>query len=312
MAEIQTRLAYVCCVRQLESVRSSDYCEYLRPPIDSYGTLDFGKFTEICVSAWGVASVPVSASLPALSSGSTKSGPCMRSRGLCRRWGLAPGPGVSGSPGWGLAPSPGVPTVCVQEVGYQHGRTVFDIWGRSGVLEKMLQDRQGTSKMKACDVSVWPAGSPPSVPAPVTCPPTVIGAGLPAACSFSEHLLNCSCCSAPRRPGTVMAVALGSVPSPLPLQPPALVVFVVGEHGGLGGGLSSTPHPHPELGSLGKRGQPGAVASGHGERWPWPDVPCALALQVLTCPNASFTDLAEIVSRIEPPQVAVVDGELNA
>lgn len=51
MAEIQTRLAYVCCVRQLEMVKNSDYCEYLRPPIDSYRTLDFGKFDEICVSA---------------------------------------------------------------------------------------------------------------------------------------------------------------------------------------------------------------------------------------------------------------------
>ncbi|OXB66490.1 hypothetical protein ASZ78_011605, partial [Callipepla squamata] len=48
MAEIQTRLAYVCCVRQLEMVKSSDYCEYIRPPIDRYGTLDFGKFDEIC------------------------------------------------------------------------------------------------------------------------------------------------------------------------------------------------------------------------------------------------------------------------
>uniref|UniRef100_A0A667IFC9 lysophospholipase n=1 Tax=Lynx canadensis TaxID=61383 RepID=A0A667IFC9_LYNCA len=93
MAEIQTRLAYVCCVRQLEMVKNSEYCEYLRPPIDSYGTLDFGKFNEIC------------------------------------------------------------------EVGYQHGRTVFDIWGRSGVLEKMLQDRQGTSKMKACDVLTCPNAS---------------------------------------------------------------------------------------------------------------------------------------------------------
>ncbi|XP_066222663.1 patatin-like phospholipase domain-containing protein 7 isoform X1 [Saccopteryx leptura] len=93
MAEIQTRLAYVCCVRQLEVVRNSDYCEYLRPPIDSYSTLDFGKFTEIC------------------------------------------------------------------EVGYQHGRTVFDIWKRSGVLEKMLQDRQGTSKMKAVDVLTCPNAS---------------------------------------------------------------------------------------------------------------------------------------------------------
>uniref|UniRef100_A0A673YYV8 lysophospholipase n=1 Tax=Salmo trutta TaxID=8032 RepID=A0A673YYV8_SALTR len=75
MAEIQTRLAYVCCVRQLESVKSSDYCEYIRPPIDRYRTLEFGKFDEIA------------------------------------------------------------------EVGYQHGKTVFDVWSRSGVVEKMLKDR---------------------------------------------------------------------------------------------------------------------------------------------------------------------------
>ena len=71
MAEIQSRLAYVCCVRQLELVRSSDYCEYLRPPIDGYGTLDFGKFTEICVSAGGrqgqgVLHLPASSQPPAL------------------------------------------------------------------------------------------------------------------------------------------------------------------------------------------------------------------------------------------------------
>lgn len=35
------------------------------------------------------------------------------------------------------------------------------------------------------------------------------------------------------------------------------------------------------------------------------------SLQVLTCPNASFTDLAEIVSRIEPAKVTAVDGELG-
>ncbi|XP_037608206.1 patatin-like phospholipase domain-containing protein 7a isoform X2 [Sebastes umbrosus] len=75
MAEIQTRLAYVCCVRQLESVKSSDYCEYIRPPIDRYRTLEFGKFDEIA------------------------------------------------------------------EVGYQHGKTVFDVWIRSGVVEKMMKDR---------------------------------------------------------------------------------------------------------------------------------------------------------------------------
>ncbi|XP_047425884.1 patatin-like phospholipase domain-containing protein 7a [Mugil cephalus] len=75
MAEIQTRLAYVCCVRQLESVKNSDYCEYIRPPIDRYRTLEFGKFDEIA------------------------------------------------------------------EVGYQHGKTVFDVWSRSGVVDKMLKDR---------------------------------------------------------------------------------------------------------------------------------------------------------------------------
>uniref|UniRef100_A0A670KAD1 lysophospholipase n=1 Tax=Podarcis muralis TaxID=64176 RepID=A0A670KAD1_PODMU len=88
MAEIQTRLAYVCCVRQLEMVKSSEYCEYIRPPIDRYGTLDFGKFDEIC------------------------------------------------------------------EVGYQHGRTVFNVWCRSGVLDKMLKDRQELCKSKLPGVSI--------------------------------------------------------------------------------------------------------------------------------------------------------------
>uniref|UniRef100_A0A8C2U4G6 lysophospholipase n=1 Tax=Coturnix japonica TaxID=93934 RepID=A0A8C2U4G6_COTJA len=88
MAEIQTRLAYVCCVRQLEMVKNSDYCEYIRPPIDRYGTLDFGKFDEIC------------------------------------------------------------------EVGYQHGKTVFGVWSRSGVLDKMLRDKHETYKTKTSDVSV--------------------------------------------------------------------------------------------------------------------------------------------------------------
>uniref|UniRef100_A0A8B9CR36 lysophospholipase n=1 Tax=Anser brachyrhynchus TaxID=132585 RepID=A0A8B9CR36_9AVES len=87
MAEIQTRLAYVCCVRQLEMVKNSEYCEYIRPPIDRYGTLEFGKFDEIC------------------------------------------------------------------EVGYQHGKTVFGVWCRSGVLDKMLKDRQEICKSKTSDVS---------------------------------------------------------------------------------------------------------------------------------------------------------------
>ncbi|XP_073727484.1 patatin-like phospholipase domain-containing protein 7a [Misgurnus anguillicaudatus] len=75
MTEIQARLAYVCSVRQLESVKNSDYCEYIRPPIDRYRTLEFGKFDEISV------------------------------------------------------------------MGYQHGKTVFDVWCRSGVVEKMMKDR---------------------------------------------------------------------------------------------------------------------------------------------------------------------------
>ncbi|KAK2509826.1 LOW QUALITY PROTEIN: hypothetical protein MC885_017495 [Smutsia gigantea] len=47
MAEIQSRLAYVSCVQQLEVVKSSSYCEYLRPPIDCFKTMDFGKFDQI-------------------------------------------------------------------------------------------------------------------------------------------------------------------------------------------------------------------------------------------------------------------------
>ncbi|XP_041428216.1 patatin-like phospholipase domain-containing protein 7 isoform X1 [Xenopus laevis] len=93
MAEIQTRLAYVCCVRQLEMVKNNDYCEYIRPPIDRYGTLEFGKFDEIC------------------------------------------------------------------DVGYQHGKTVFNVWGRSGVIDKMLKDRQETCKTKTSDINTCPNAS---------------------------------------------------------------------------------------------------------------------------------------------------------
>ncbi|XP_072285464.1 patatin-like phospholipase domain-containing protein 7 isoform X5 [Pyxicephalus adspersus] len=93
MAEIQTRLAYVCCVRQLEMVKNSEYCEYIRPPIDRYGTLEFGKFDEIC------------------------------------------------------------------DVGYQHGKTVFNVWSRSGVIDKMLKDRQETCKSKTSDLNTCPNAS---------------------------------------------------------------------------------------------------------------------------------------------------------
>lgn len=38
----------------------------------------------------------------------------------------------------------------------------------------------------------------------------------------------------------------------------------------------------------------------------WNDAVCIF--QVVTCPNASFTDLAEIVSRIEPVKNALIEG----
>ncbi|KAM8865714.1 patatin-like phospholipase domain-containing protein 7 isoform 1-T1 [Synchiropus picturatus] len=95
MAEIQSRLAYVCCVRQLELVKDSDYCEYIRPPIDRYGTLEFGKFDEIA------------------------------------------------------------------EVGYQHGKTLFDVWQRSGVVDSMLKDRHQEEfhKTKTAHVVTCPNAS---------------------------------------------------------------------------------------------------------------------------------------------------------
>ncbi|XP_077600374.1 patatin-like phospholipase domain-containing protein 7 [Stigmatopora nigra] len=95
MAEIQTRLAYVCCVRQLELVKGCDYCEYIRPPIDRYGTLEFGKFDEIA------------------------------------------------------------------EVGYQHGKTLFGVWQRSNVVDSMLKDRHQEEfhKTKSSHVVTCPNAS---------------------------------------------------------------------------------------------------------------------------------------------------------
>ena len=48
--EIQSRLAYVSCVGKLESVKAASragHCEYVRPPIDKYSTMQFGSFDEI-------------------------------------------------------------------------------------------------------------------------------------------------------------------------------------------------------------------------------------------------------------------------
>ncbi|KAK7745736.1 phosphatidylcholine and lysophosphatidylcholine phospholipase [Diatrype stigma] len=47
LAEIQARLAYVSSVDALERAKMMPGCIYMRPPVDDYGTLDFGKFDEI-------------------------------------------------------------------------------------------------------------------------------------------------------------------------------------------------------------------------------------------------------------------------
>jgi len=46
-ADVQNRLAYVSCIRQLEEVKKAEYVDYIRPPIDKYGTLQFDAFDEI-------------------------------------------------------------------------------------------------------------------------------------------------------------------------------------------------------------------------------------------------------------------------
>lgn len=52
LAEIQARLAYVSSVDALEKAKAMPGCNYMRPPIDPYGTLDFGKFDEIYLTGY--------------------------------------------------------------------------------------------------------------------------------------------------------------------------------------------------------------------------------------------------------------------
>ncbi|EME77313.1 uncharacterized protein MYCFIDRAFT_205464 [Pseudocercospora fijiensis CIRAD86] len=47
LSEIQARLAYVSSVDNLARAKNIPGCRYMRPPIETYGTLDFGKFDEI-------------------------------------------------------------------------------------------------------------------------------------------------------------------------------------------------------------------------------------------------------------------------
>jgi lysophospholipid hydrolase len=47
LSEIQARLAYVSSNDNLERAKTTPGCRYMRPPIEEYGTLEFGKFDEI-------------------------------------------------------------------------------------------------------------------------------------------------------------------------------------------------------------------------------------------------------------------------
>ncbi|KAL4932468.1 lysophospholipase [Aspergillus undulatus] len=47
LSEIQARLAYVSSIDNLERAKNTPGCLYMRPPIDRYGTLEFGNFDEI-------------------------------------------------------------------------------------------------------------------------------------------------------------------------------------------------------------------------------------------------------------------------
>ncbi|XP_065333820.1 neuropathy target esterase sws isoform X4 [Cloeon dipterum] len=96
LPDIQTRLAYVSCVRQLEEVKTSDYCEYIRPPIDKYKTLQFGSFDEIkdvgflCGKTYFAGLLKAGSTLPYTNSRAEEIAPCalsavLSSRTLIRR-----------------------------------------------------------------------------------------------------------------------------------------------------------------------------------------------------------------------------------
>jgi lysophospholipid hydrolase len=47
LSDIQSRLAYATSVPALEKAKASPGVLYMQPPVQQYGTLDFGKFDEI-------------------------------------------------------------------------------------------------------------------------------------------------------------------------------------------------------------------------------------------------------------------------
>ncbi|KAG0214648.1 phosphatidylcholine and lysophosphatidylcholine phospholipase [Mortierella sp. GBA30] len=48
LADLQSRLAYVSSVKQLEAAKATPGMFYLKPPVQEFGTLEFGRFLEIC------------------------------------------------------------------------------------------------------------------------------------------------------------------------------------------------------------------------------------------------------------------------
>ncbi|KAK3828550.1 MAG: hypothetical protein J3Q66DRAFT_376564 [Benniella sp.] len=48
LADLQSRLAYVSSVKQLEAAKATPGIFYLKPPVQEFGTLEFGRFLEIC------------------------------------------------------------------------------------------------------------------------------------------------------------------------------------------------------------------------------------------------------------------------
>jgi predicted acylesterase/phospholipase RssA len=47
LSDIQSRLAYATSVSALEKAKTSPGVLYMQPPVQQFGTLDFGKFDEI-------------------------------------------------------------------------------------------------------------------------------------------------------------------------------------------------------------------------------------------------------------------------
>ncbi|NXJ99675.1 PLPL6 esterase, partial [Corythaixoides concolor] len=164
MAEIQSRLAYVSCVRQLEVVKSSSYCEYIRPPIDRFKTMDFGKFDEIYVRCLGHHLPCLGHYLGCLGHHSRYPGHHLglpdHQLGYLGCWLRCPSHWL-GTPATNEVPLAIIWGVLTRlsDVGYQHGKVVFEGWSRGDIIEKMVKDRRSADfyESKRMDVLTCPS-----------------------------------------------------------------------------------------------------------------------------------------------------------